>query len=210
MNHSPITKTEYSSVSFVVFDVESTGYGEDGRKEMVELAGVRVSSSSNLAAEFHSLVNPKRPITWQARRIHGITDEMVKKSPAKADVLSGFFQFVGDSLLVAHNATNDLKFLLTEDTTTIEGLDSLRLSRTLNQSESKHSLDVLAKRWRVVLPEVGERHRALYDARLTASIFLTMLKYLQQRSEINNVLPLCKVTVTNELSDSHPIQPLLL
>lgn len=184
------------NADFTVFDIESTGYGPDGVKEMIELAAVSISHNK-IIGDFHSLVNPERPITWQARRVHGITDDMVKSAPEKYVVLDRFFQFAADSILVAHNAQNDIKFLLNAgmkiDTTVV---DTLRLSKLASPNERRHDLDTLVVRWAVTLPGDGKRHRALFDAQATALVFLKILEKLTSTYTIQQIISKCEVFAT--------------
>lgn len=181
---------------FTVFDIESTGYGADGVKEMIEIGAVKVSLN-RVISNFHSFANPNRPITWQARRIHGITDAMVKDAPEKHSVLEQFLQFAENSTLVAHNAKNDIKFLVNAGIeVNLDVLDTLQLSKLASPNERKHDLDTLIERWAVIPPSEGKRHRALFDAHVTALVFLKMLEALVVKYTIQQILSKCNILST--------------
>ncbi|HLD64208.1 MAG TPA: 3'-5' exonuclease [Candidatus Peribacteraceae bacterium] len=167
--------------AFTVFDVETTGLDPRRGHRIVEIAGMRIENG--VACEdrtFLSLVNPERPIPAEARQVHRISDADVAAAPTIDQVLPLFLNFASDSILVAHNADFDVGFLTAEKeccwgyVELPECLCTLRLSRALYPREFRHSLDVLARRFSLPIPET--RHRALTDVTLTAQAFLRMLR----------------------------------
>jgi DNA polymerase-3 subunit epsilon len=108
---------------------------------------------------------------------------MVKDKPPLLVVLPQFREFIGDAVLVAHNAAFDLKFLTLKEAESgirfdMPVLDTLLLSVFLHDHTSKHSLDSVAERFGI---EVRGRHTALGDALVTAGVFLKMLDVLEAR-----------------------------
>ncbi|NQW00720.1 MAG: hypothetical protein HQ483_13535 [Rhodospirillales bacterium] len=171
-------------LEFVVFDTETTGLKPSGGDEIVSIAGVRIRDGiMETGNAFSRLVNPGFSIPKSSIRFHGITDQMVEGEDAISQVLPLFHEFVGDAILIAHNAAFDMKFLkLKEQASGVVFdqivLDSLLLSVFLDHDSHNHTLDAIAERLGVT---VEGRHTALGDALVTAAVFQRMLDRLEAR-----------------------------
>ena len=191
--HDPLVMAEHSvpgpladrplrDLELVAFDTETTGLKAEEGDQIVALAGVRVVRGRVLPDwRFERLVNPQRPIAPDSIRFHGITDAMVVGKPPIRVVLPQFRTFVGDAVLVAHNAAFDLGFLRQAGTGGSSALrnpalDTLLLSVLLDPAETDHSLDAVARRLGV---PVTDRYTALGDALVAAAILVQQIDRLE-------------------------------
>ncbi|WP_051241993.1 3'-5' exonuclease [Stappia stellulata] len=172
-----------ASLSYVVFDTETTGLEPSRGDEMLSVAGVRIVNGRVLRGEtFSAFVNPGRSIPAASTRVHGITDEMVANAPGVETVLPSFHGFTRDSVLVAHNAAFDMTFLakyrgrsgVVFDQPV---LDTVLLAAHVFGTQESLTLDALAERFEVSLPP-ETRHTALGDALATAEVFSRLVKML--------------------------------
>jgi len=179
-----LLKCPLEELVYTAFDTETTGLEPSKGDRIVAIGAVRIERGRILKdAIFHTLVNPERPIPPQATKIHGITDEMVKDKPTLREVLPKFLLFCRDTVLVAHNAAFDLKFLEIEAQKLglkldFPVVDTLFISYGLFEEFENHNLDAIAER--LGIPVAG-LHSALGDAFLTAEIFLKLLPHLKKR-----------------------------
>ena len=166
--------------AFTVFDVETTGLDPAKGHRIIEIAGVRVENGEIRTEQaFVELVNPERSLPPEAQQVNKIEQSDVQGAPTIDVVLPQFLEFAAGSILVAHNADFDMKFLENEKTCCWgyielpECLCTLRLSRALYPTAFRHNLDELQHRFN--LPPCEARHRALPDVILTAQALLTMI-----------------------------------
>lgn len=169
-----------SSDRYVVFDVETTGFNPQYGARIIEIGAVLIKNG-HIISEFISLINCGKTVPKQVQNIHGITNEMLSGEPTPEEVFPDFLKFISKSTLVAHNAVFDIGFLRYELSRL--GLDlkndyrcTLNMSRTLFPELENHKLLTVAKHVLDDLPENLHLHRALDDARLTAMIWMEMVK----------------------------------
>ncbi|MBM7581421.1 DNA polymerase-3 subunit alpha (Gram-positive type) [Caldicoprobacter guelmensis] len=166
---------------FVVLDIETTGLNPR-KDEVTEIGAVKIVGRK-VVDTFSCFVNPGIPIPRDIVKLTGITDEMVRDAPAIEEVLPGLLEFLGDAVLVAHNASFDLGFIK-EKCRRIGArisnpiLDTLLLSRELFKDIKRHSLDAVAQH--INIPQ-ERHHRALDDAKTAALILIHMLNMLEEK-----------------------------
>ena len=170
---------ELAEVTFIAFDTETTGLVPIAGR-LVELGAVCFRLDSQALATFEQLIDPEERIPDDARRIHGITDAMVRGQPTITQVLPQFMDFLGcpDSVLVAHNARFDLNFLaiamarLALAFPPHDIFDTLSLARALLPGLPGYTLADLGRALGIA---EGAPHRALGDALLVKEVFRTLL-----------------------------------
>ena len=158
---------------YVVFDLETTGISCT-TDEVVEISAVKVQNGE-VVDEFTTLVNPGRPIPYNASEVNGITDDMVANSPFFEEALSEFLTFAGDAVLVGHNIhTFDMKFLYRDaerfwgETIGNDYIDTLQIARAYLPKLSRYRLVDLADYYGI---DVEGAHRALNDCRMNQLVF---------------------------------------
>jgi DNA polymerase-3 subunit alpha (Gram-positive type) len=172
---------------YVVFDFETTG-AKTPPCRVTEIGAYRVKNGA-ITDEFHTLINPETPIPFFITQLTGISDRMVRHEPKFRDVAADFLDFIGDSVLVAHNANFDMRFLNHEIGRIHENyrvanpsLCTVQLSRKLLPHIENHRLNTVANYFSVSLVN---HHRASDDARATAHIFINLLEHLQSRGVLD-------------------------
>jgi DNA polymerase-3 subunit epsilon len=132
---------------------------------------------------FDQLVNPERPLKPESVQIHGITEDMLRGKPNIDVVLPAFHEFCADTVLIAHNAAFDMRFLqLKEARTGVRFaqpvLDTLLLSAVVHPHQESHKLDDILDRLGI---DIDSRHNALDDALVTAEVFLKLVPLLAEK-----------------------------
>ncbi|MDM7456149.1 MAG: exonuclease domain-containing protein [Tepidimonas sp.] len=173
-----------TALAYTVFDTETTGLNPSQGDEIIQIGATRIVNGKLLRHEsFEQLVNPRRAIPRESIPIHGITPEMVVDQPDITQVLPAFHAFARDTVLVAHNAAFDMRFLqLKEKLTGLvfdhPVLDTLLLSAVVHPAQASHRLEEIAARFGI--PVIG-RHTALGDAFVTAEVLLRLIPLLAEQ-----------------------------
>ncbi|WP_066320650.1 PolC-type DNA polymerase III [Bacillus sp. FJAT-29814] len=163
--------------TYVVFDVETTGLSAV-YDTIIELAAVKVRDGE-IVDRFESFANPHHRLSATTINLTGITDDMVQTAPEVSEVLQKFYDWAGDSVLVAHNASFDMGFLnvgykkIGLEKAKNPVIDTLELGRFLYPELKNHRLNTLAKKFDI---ELTQHHRAIYDAEATGYLLMKMLK----------------------------------
>jgi DNA polymerase-3 subunit epsilon len=172
-----------ADLAYTVFDTETTGLEPSAGDEIIQIGAVRIVNGRLLRFEnIDQLVDPRRRLRPESIKIHGITEDMVRGQPTIATVLPQFHTFCADTVLVAHNAAFDMRFLqLKEEKLGLRFnhavLDTLLLSALVHPNQESHKLEAIAERFGITI--IG-RHTALGDAIVTAEVFLRILPMLAE------------------------------
>lgn len=179
MNPSDIDLKE---AEYVIFDIETTGLSVTSNK-IIEIAGVKMKDGKEID-RFATFINPHERIPYNIQQLTNITDDMVRDAPELEEKLPEFAAFIGDSVLVAHNARFDIGFIqanlkrLGHPELANPVLDTLELARMLFPSMKNHRLNTLADKFKVSL---DNHHRAIDDSIALGHILFHLLKEAGER-----------------------------
>lgn len=164
----------------ICLDTETTGLDPRGGHKIIEIACIELINKVKTGNVFHTYVNPRRDVPYEAFKIHGISTEFLQDKPIFNHVAAGFLDFIKGGTLVIHNAEFDLKFLNFElglcGLPLIEKVgvvDSLLVARAKFPG-SPNSLDALCKRFGVDLSK-RTKHGALLDTELLADVYIELM-----------------------------------
>jgi DNA polymerase-3 subunit epsilon len=166
----------------IAVDTETTGFDSNGGDRIVEIGGVELVNHTPTGRHFHSYVNPEGRAVGNSYEVHKLSDEFLADKPRFSEVADGFLEFIGDAVLVIHNAPFDVPFINMElarigrePLSWSRVVDSLEMSRRINPQLGRHSLDALCKRYNIDNSERKDAHGALLDARLLAEVYIELL-----------------------------------
>ncbi|MBV9516667.1 MAG: DNA polymerase III subunit epsilon [Hyphomicrobiales bacterium] len=163
----------------IILDTETTGLDPASGDRIVEIAGIELFNRFPTNRSFHIYINPERPMSPDAEKVHGLTDLFLADKPRFAEHVEAFLSFVADATLVIHNASFDVGFINAELART--GHQPLRFERvvdTLALARRKHpgapnSLDALCARYGIDNSN-RVKHGALLDAELLAEVYIEL------------------------------------
>jgi len=163
----------------IIFDTETTGLNPAGGDRMVEIGCVELFNRVETGRSYHAYFNPQRPMPSEAEAVHGLSDIFLSDKALFADKAEELLEFIGDSPLIAHNASFDFGFLNHElqrcarDPVCLSRMiDTLVLARSKHPG-AKHSLDALCTRFGVDRSQ-RVKHGALLDAQLLAQVYVEL------------------------------------
>ena len=173
--------------TFVVFDVETTGLSAV-YDTIIELAAVKIHKGE-IVDRFEAFANPHHPLSQTTIELTGITDDMVKDAPEVEEVLKDFHAWMGEDILVAHNASFDMGFLnqglkrINYEKAVNPVMDTLELARFLLPELKNHRLNTLCKHLDI---ELTQHHRAIYDAEATGYLLWKLVQKLLEKDIRNH------------------------
>jgi DNA polymerase-3 subunit epsilon len=167
----------------IFLDTETTGLSPEAGDRLIEIGCIEMVNRRLTGRNLHFYVNPERPNSEDAVKIHGLTDEFLADKPLFAALADELLEYLADSEVVIHNAGFDLGFLDAELTRlnrppftqhVARVTDSLAMAREMFPGKS-NSLDALCRRLEV---DNSNRalHGALLDAGLLAEVYIRMTR----------------------------------
>ena len=176
---------ELNKATYVVFDFETTGLSARYDK-IIQFGATKISHGSIVSRE-SIFVNPGRPIPKKITELTTITDEMVKDCPPIHEVLPKILEYIGDSILVTHNASFDIAFLnqalIDDGQEPVKNgvVDTLALSRYIFPDSRAHNLGALCRHLEVKYDE-DSAHLADYDAFVLSEVWQALLVQLTKNN----------------------------
>lgn len=164
----------------IVLDTETTGFEPSEGHRIVEIGAVELLNHMPTGRTYHQYINPERPMPKEAFEVHGLGDDFLRDKPVFKAIARDFVEFVGEAVLVIHNAAFDMKFLNAELQTLghpglpmSQALDTLALARRKFPG-SPATLDALCRRFGID-NSAREKHGALLDSELLAEVYLELI-----------------------------------
>ncbi|MFT6732910.1 MAG: DNA polymerase-3 subunit epsilon [Polaribacter sp.] len=172
--------------SLIILDFETTGLSPTMGDRAIEIGAVRIKNGK-IVDSFHELMNPGFYVDTFIENYTGITNDMLSDARTCELVIRDFAEYIGDDNLVAHNASFDERFLDAEfeeisHQYSGEFVCSMLLARRIYQDAPNHQLGTLISYKNI--PSNGEFHRALYDAEMTAKLWVNMLSDLSDQYQL--------------------------
>jgi DNA polymerase III subunit epsilon len=164
----------------VVLDTETTGLDPLQGHRLVEIGAIELFNHIPTGKTYHSFINPQRDVPREAEAVHGISGNFLKDKPVFAGIADEFLEFIGETVLIIHNASFDVAFLNAE-LGFIKRPPILyeRIIDTLTLAKKRHpmgpnSLDALCKRYGIDIAK-RTKHGALLDSELLAGVYLELI-----------------------------------
>lgn len=164
----------------IVLDTETTGLDPNKGDRLIEVGCIELINRSPTGVEFHRFINPERDVPAEAQAIHGITTASLANKPLFAAVADDFLAFIGEDVLVIHNANFDIGFLNAEllrlkkpKINMDRVVDTLQLARRKHPA-GPNNLDALCKRYAIDTSK-RTKHGALVDSELLAKVYVELL-----------------------------------
>jgi ATP-dependent DNA helicase DinG len=183
--------------SFIAIDFETTGFLPDG--EIIEIGMVKVQNKS-VTETYNQLIKPLGPIPKEITFLTGITNEMVAAKPYWPEVVNEVLEFIGDNILVAHNVEFDKNILEKSLGYCLPNLwvDTLDLAKISLPALPNYKLSYLVN---VLKVQRLTNHRAIDDAKMTADIFIKLIKEFQIKPpfELTRIINLLSTNERNGL-----------
>ena len=165
----------------IIFDTETTGLDPRSGDRIVEFGAVELVDRFPTGRSFHVYINPERDMPAAAEKVHGLSAAFLADKPVFKDVVDDMMRFVGDAMLVAHNASFDLAFLNTELKAAKRGnipadrvVDTLLIARRRHGAVS-NTLDALCDRYGIDRSARADAHGALLDSQLLAEVYIDLI-----------------------------------
>ncbi len=164
----------------IVLDTETTGLDPKSGDRIVEIGAIELFNHIPTGEVFHVYLNPEKKMPQEAFAVHGLSDSFLKGQPLFRQIMSDFTKFIGDSKMIIHNATFDMKFINAEllkaggsPYPIDQAIDTLMIARKKFPG-AQNSLDALCRRFSID-NSIREKHGALLDSELLSDVYLELI-----------------------------------
>lgn len=163
----------------IIFDTETTGFDPRNGDRMVEIGCIEMVNRVATGRTFHAYFNPERAMPAEAEAVHGLSDAFLADKPLFSALAQDFLDFIGDSPMIAHNASFDFNFINFElqscghpEVEMHRMVDTVALARVRHPG-AKFTLDALCSRYGIDRSH-RTKHGALLDAELLAQVYVEL------------------------------------
>ena len=164
----------------IILDTETTGLDPATGDRIVEIGAVELLNHLPTGRTFHVYINPEREMPREAEAVHGLSSAFLRDKPVFASIANDFLEFIGDDVLIIHNASFDMAFINAElGFLRLPSIPPERVVDTLHIARQKHpgaanSLDALCRRYGIDNSK-RTKHGALLDSELLAEVYLELI-----------------------------------
>jgi len=175
----------------VILDTETTGLSTVDNHKIVEIGCVELNNQIPTNNIFHAYINPQRPVSEDAYKIHGYSNKFLSDKKIFSEITEDFLNFIKDKKIIIHNAKFDLSFLNYElKILNKKPIDIKNVIDTLEMARSKYpgaqnSLDALCKRFNIDNSK-REKHSALVDCQLLKEVYINLLDQKEPKLKLEN------------------------
>ena len=176
----------------VILDTETTGLSNTEKHRIVEIGCIELNNQIQTNNIFHEYINPQRPVSEEAYKVHGYSDKFLSDKKTFAEIAESFLDFINGKKLIIHNAPFDLSFLNYEmKLLKKEGIDKKNVIDTLEIARikypgSQNSLDALCKRFNIDNSK-RKKHTALVDCHLLKEIYVNLIDQKEPKFDLENI-----------------------
>ena len=177
----------------IILDTETTGLSTTENHRIVEIGCIELNNLIPTKKIFHEYINPERPVSTEAYKIHGYSDKFLSDKKLFSQIVDDFLEFIKDKRIIIHNANFDLSFLNYElakiKREKIEKkniIDTLEIARQ-KYPGSQNSLDALCKRYNIDNSR-REKHTALIDCQLLQEVYVNLIDQKEPKLNLENVV----------------------
>ena len=163
----------------IILDTETTGLSIADNHKIVEIGCVELDNQIPTNNIFHEYINPQRAVSEDAYKVHGYSNKFLSDKKIFSEIVEDFLNFIGDKIIIIHNAPFDLSFLnyelkiINKKPINIKNvIDTLEIARS-KYPGSQNSLDALCKRFNIDNSK-REKHNALIDCHLLKEIYVNL------------------------------------